>query len=227
MKYFNRKDFDRLIDRIGHLNIMTLEDSYDKHEGNIVNIRHDVDDDPKAAYDVAEIEFDMDIQSTYFILDTAPYWPNKVISDTHLTCFDSIKSFGHRLGWHNNFISRCARDGEARAIYDTVEVLRLLRKVAPITGTASHGDPLCHELKFLNYYMFRECPKLPGFENFDRQKWPLKEWGFDYEAYHTGHTHYLSDAGGEWNHEPLSYIEQFEREGGKLQINIHPQWWQL
>jgi hypothetical protein len=221
MKPFNRANFDRFMDRIKNMNIQTLEDTYDQPGGNIVNIRHDVDDDIMASFQMALAESELGIRSTYYILDSAPYWPREVWKYVEL-----IARFGHEIGWHNNAITRHLKTGTDISQCIS-EPLNVLRQYAPVIGSASHGDPLCHVKDFLNYNVFIGMNRNPKFPYIPPDQFDMEYFGLKYEVYHTGNTHYLSDAGGLWNHEPLSYIEQFEREGDKLQINIHPQWWQL
>jgi len=224
MKNFNRTDWMKLMNRIKHLNIQTLENSHDKTEGNIVNIRHDVDDDIHASFNMAQAENELGIKSTYFILDTAPYWPKDVQKYVEL-----IARFDHEIGWHNNAISNNIRTG--KGLFDCVcDALAELRKVAPVVGTASHGDPLCYEHGYLNYYLFglSRVNNLLNFPFIDTWKmFDLHNFGLKYEAYFTGHTHYISDSGGQWHQDNEEVIADFEKNGGKLQILLHPQWYQL
>jgi hypothetical protein len=224
MKNFGRNDWTKLMDRIKHLNIQTLEESHDKTEGNIVNIRHDVDDDIQASFKMAQAENEIGIKSTYFILDTAPYWPQDVAKYVEL-----ISRFGHEIGWHNNAISKHIRTGES--LFDCVcDALAELRKVAPVVGTASHGDLLCYERGYLNYYLFG-LSRVNNLQNFpfkgDWHSFDLHNFGLKYEAYFTGHTHYITDSAGEWNQNNEEIILDFEKNGGKLQLLLHPQWWTL
>jgi hypothetical protein len=230
MKPFNRKDWITLMEKVAKLNIRTLEESYDQHTANIVNIRHDVDDDIVASSQMAKLEQELGIKSTYFILDTAPYWQPK----GDMPDIDSILNYGQNIGWHNNAISKHLRTG--KSIIDCIsEPLRLLRQYGEVVGSASHGDPLCHHHRYLNYYIF-------GFESHDDfpnteirgNHYALSYFGLNYEAYFTGHTHYISDSGGvfygkigETKVTKEEALSDFEKNGGKLQILIHPQWWQL
>lgn len=221
MHTFDLEHFERLIERLKTMNIHTLEDSFGESKGNIVNIRHDVDNDLRASHTMAWLEKSLGVQSTYFILDTAPYWNSLTPGDIKM-----ITSAGHRVGWHNNALSVHYRTG--RELSECISIpLRKLRDACDVIGTASHGDPLCHDKGYLNYNVFKGMKPDDIFPLIPAWQFDLSEFGLAYEAYHTGQTHYLSDAGGQWNHKPFEYLDKFEREGGKLQINIHPQWWTL
>jgi hypothetical protein len=53
----------------------------------------------------------------------------------------------------------------------------------------------------------------------------MRDFGLDYEANSIGHTRSLSDTGGYW-HVPFAQLDdEFAREGGFLQLLIHPVWW--
>lgn len=221
MKPFNRSDWEKFMDRIKHLDIQTLEDTYDKPGGNVVNIRHDVDDDLVASRDMAYDEYKLCIRSTYFILDTAPYW-NQISKTGHLRLIHSA----HEIGWHNNAITKHLKTGKSLGQCIS-EPLKILRDICPVIGTASHGDPLCHEKGYLNYNAFREMFPHTKFPYIPDYQFYLYDFGLKYEAYHTGHTHYISDSGGAWQQDNNVVISDFERNGGKLQILLHPQHWQL
>lgn len=223
MKSFNRIDWERFMSRIKGMNIQTLEDSYDKHTGNIVNIRHDVDADIESSSIMAHLEFLNRIKSTYFILDTGEYWG---VLD-RMAEIHRIRLAGHNIGWHNNAVTRHLLTG--KPLIDCInDPLEILRKYAPVTGTASHGDPLCHKRGYLNYYAFGSCLKDDRFPNTEVGAYfALEYFGLKYESYHTGHTHYISDSGGAWQQDNEAVISDFEKKGGKLQILIHPQWWDL
>jgi len=146
---FDRLDFVRFLDLIKGLNIRLFADTYSETAGNIVNIRHDVDANIQAAVSMAKAEHEAGIKSTYFILDTAQYWRDKAALLRALG--DITAKYGHDIGWHNNFITRCYELSEVEAVDITRENIGLLRKFGPVIGTASHGDRLCHDYHYLNY----------------------------------------------------------------------------
>lgn len=221
MKPFNEIDWLDLMARLDRSRIELLRDS--KNKTGCINLRHDVDDDLEASVRMAELEHTHGIRSTYYFLNTAQYWLwgdlDRVVAH--------IASLGHEIGWHNNAISDHLRSG--RPLRTCIqEPINTLRRFAPVTGSASHGDPLCYDRGYLNYYIFKQCKLSDKFKpsiRFDR--FDMKEFGLDYEAYHHGHNHYISESGGEWAADYRGVIERWNKNGGKLQILIHPQWWNI
>ena len=220
MKTFSRNDWITLINKLDKSKIRLLRDTYNT-PGEMINIRHDVDDDIQSSVAMAEREALNGIKATYFILNTAPYWESPGLLDY----IKSIADMGHEIGWHNNAITENLKTGKPleQCIGDP---LATLRKVAPVTGTASHGDHLCHELRYLNYYAFYETKKNPAFTSMCGMVFSLRYFELEYEAYHTGHELYLSESGGTWGTEPDEVLSEFNKGGKKLQILIHPQWWE-
>jgi hypothetical protein len=109
-----------------------------------------------------------------------------------------------------------------------------------VTGSVAHGDRLCHTVGFINNEIFEECLR-PATHQPDRvleyadpagatrrlqlRQRPMADFGLDYEANYIGHTRYLSDTGGRWSR-PFGEVDAvFEREGGFLQMLVHPVWW--
>lgn len=222
----NIRDYDLLIGQLHGLTIQTIEDGIDTM--GVVNIRHDIDNDLSKAVKFARQEFTDDIKTTYFILNTAPYWEDKQgLKDAIFF----LQELGHRIGWHNNAIADNMVTGKTLENCIT-SPLETLRKYANVVGTASHGDPLCHTHGFINYYIWKGIPEHPGFPKYYWQKQNLEDYGMKYEAYFTGHTHYITESGGHWHQDNKTVIEDFklklnEGEKVKLQILIHPQWWTL
>lgn len=217
---FTRHDYIELIQQLDRDKIKLLKNTHRKQ--GCINIRHDVDDNLLATLDMAEFEYELGIRSTYFFLNTAPYWGDKTMDGV----VKMVASFGHEIGWHNNAITESITTGKSlqRCIADP---LSRLRQSAEVVGTASHGDPLCYVHKYLNYYAFSPCIINERFNGQHRGGFELKQFGLTYEAYHTGHTHYISDSGGNWQQQNGMVLKNFAQFGGKLQILIHPQWWKL
>lgn len=221
MKTFNGAQWSELMSKLDRSKIKLLKDSHGE-QGPIINIRHDVDNDLEASVRMADAEAISGIKSTYFFLDTAMYWHSPEFEQA----VNMIALWGHEIAWHNNAITAHLRTG--KHLFDCInEPLTRLRSIAEVTGTASHGDPLCYDKGYLNYYCFRESRRHPKFTNPDFTLFGLQDFGLDYEAYHTDHKHYISDSGGEWQQNNEAVMSAFLNTGSKLQILIHPQHWQL
>lgn len=190
--------------------------------GNGVILRHDVDENLNRAFKMAQLEHELGVFSTYFVLDTAEYWKE---TDTMLTIKRMQNDYGHEIGWHNNAITEYLRLKKPvkECIMDPLLALRSAG--IRVTTTASHGDPMCHEKNFINYNVFGF--KASGFTGYNGEMFPMEDFGLEVEAYHNRHTHYISDSHGRWNPDNDKILEKYMEHGGRLQILIHPEWWDL
>lgn len=71
---------------------------YDKKDGKIVILRHDIDMNLDCAVKFAEIEHDMGVLSTFFVLLKTDFY--NVASKKSRACIDRIKALGHEIGLH-------------------------------------------------------------------------------------------------------------------------------
>lgn len=180
-----------------------------------IAIRHDVDHSIVHAAKFAKWEAEHGINSTYFVLPTAPYWKQEETIEIALY----MQALGHEIGVHND--AHCAagrgervkggmQDGPLDEIamellYAWTVELRIAG--LDITGCADHGggEPS-------NVALWRE---------------PLNhtpaEVGLDYEAYELHHrgANYISDNRGGWR-APLEKVE-----GKQSHVLIHPCHWRL
>lgn len=220
MRKFKTINWIDLMSMIDRTQITLLRDTYNKPTG--INIRHDVDDDLDASLRMAELEAEHAIRATYFFLNTAQYWQSGQLD----SAVKIIASLGHEIGWHNNAITESIQTGKPliRCIQDP---LIRLRQYTTVVGSASHGDPLCHTLRYLNYYAFKECGRNDAFDFKVSNQLDMYRFGLTYEAYHTGFTHYISDSGGKWQQDNIDVAIDFQQHGKKLQILLHPQWWEV
>lgn len=188
-------------------------------------LRHDTDDDLQNSLLMAEIESSHGVKSTYFILDTAPYW--QPLDSSMWEKLRAIQDMGHEIGWHNNAVTAWIKDGKKNNLGHYIKTpLCLMRDNGlHVNLTAAHGDPLCYELKYVNYNCFGfTSPKLFGYEV---PVYDMKEFGLVQDAIHDPHTGYLSDSGGKWSADPLSVLIGWKTSKQRNQLLIHPQWWTL
>lgn len=194
--------------------------------GNGTVIRHDVDDRIDHSVRMAEIEHSFGVRSTYFILDTAPYWKedHKLWSKLR-----KIQDMGHEIGWHNNAVTAWYNDQRRHDLRHYIEQpLKALRIAGlNIRLTASHGDPLCYILEYVNYNCFGF--KSETLTRYNGAVYTLKEFGLVQDASHDPHTGYLSDSGGNWSLDPHETIMKWVEMAGKQrnQALFHPQHWQI
>lgn len=97
-----------------------------------VIIRHDVDRKIQNALDIAKIERNLGIVSSYYFRCPATY-DAKIISDIH--------DLGHEIGYHYEVLAEA--DGDfSRAIGIFEKKLSGFRKICEVTTICAHGSPL-------------------------------------------------------------------------------------
>lgn len=209
---FNRQAFEILMSYVAARNITF----FDKGPG--IMLRHDVDDNIERSVRMAEIEAEYNVKATYFILNTAPYWSRGWEQ------YRYIQSLGHEIAWHNNIITQWIQAGQQQSLdYLIRKVLNeFTRHDFIIRGSASHGDSLCYQHKYVNYEVFTIAPKV---NTLKYAQVNMADYALEYEAYFVGHNHYLSESGGKWRM-PVN-TDDLKNHELRTQILIHPQWWNL
>jgi hypothetical protein len=124
------------------------------HSGRpAVALRHDVDHDLDHALEMSFHENALDRKATYFILPTAGYWQDPRLLDKCL----QIQDFGHEIGLHLNLLTEWwagRTDGPEAALAKILDRLRAAG--LDVKGVSAHGDRLCYENHYINYWLFRE-----------------------------------------------------------------------
>lgn len=125
----------------------------DQQQSDIIALRHDVDHDLDMALEMAYWEQVHGFASTYYLLHTADYWSDPQLVEKAL----QIQDFGHEIGLHVNLLSQWMR-GEITDLAATLQkVLQPLRAAGvQINGLSSHGDKLCYQEGFINFWCFKE-----------------------------------------------------------------------
>lgn len=120
---------------------------------DLIALRHDVDHDIDVALEMARIEHDLGYRATYYLLHTAPYWNTPEFFDKSL----ALQEYGHEVGLHVNVLSEWASGSIDDPGARLAELLASLREAGiAVSGMASHGDRLCYEIGFINYWCFAE-----------------------------------------------------------------------
>jgi hypothetical protein len=201
--------------------------------------RHDVDHDINTAFEMAKMESDMNIFSTYYILHGSKYFNNN--------CFDimmKIQDMGHEVGIHNNVLTHCLTfGGDPQVVFNKVYEFFNGIGINQFT-TSSHGAKLCREKKYRNYDIFVQCNA--GYDKFRNsiEGIPIHMVNLPHyklsEAYFIPYDYYLSDSGGKWHKWPhgsdewdgrirdrpvLDNIFLEIRKHAKVQVNTHPCYW--
>lgn len=215
---FNKKNYIELLEKIKP-HLVGFETP-----GDGIVLRHDVDERLDRAFDMARLEFECGIRSTYFILDTASYW-KYCDADMYKTILLIQNAYGHEVGWHNNAITVYYRSHQPIREVIELPLYALRRAGLTIRGTASHGDPMCHERNYINYNVFGF--KANPWDGYNGETFKLEDFGLTYEAYHNGQTGYISDSHGRWTDDNDVKLWLFFEQGGRIQLLIHPEWWDL
>ncbi len=249
---YSFKEFCKKLSDNAELNCISMNKYLrlkDKKE-KFMLIRHDVDHDIWTAKKMAVIETENNIQSTFFILHTAPYFRNNV-KQTMKICRE-IQSLGHEIGLHNNLITSFFKNN-TDPYRELCELMNLFKKEGiSISGTAAHGSRFIQNInksldknsiiKYANYFVFSEIYKnklmlikdkiLPPDLIFNNIKLKLpcinmNDFDLQYEAYFIHFDKYVSDAGRKfWSvgNDPLKEINNLSN-GDVLQCLLHPIWW--
>ena len=96
-------------------------------------VRHDVDRKPVNALEMAELEQDLGVVSTYYFRKKPTTFKPDIIR--------KIAEMGHEIGYHYESLSD-ARGDVKRAIELYEQDLTAFRKIVPIKTTSMHGRPL-------------------------------------------------------------------------------------
>ncbi|MEZ5773317.1 MAG: hypothetical protein R3D33_01005 [Hyphomicrobiaceae bacterium] len=125
----------------------------DRQAKDVVALRHDVDYDIDVALEAAHWEWKAGRRASYYILHGAAYWDDPRLIDKCL----QLEDYGHEVGLHVNLLAEWwsgriddVEGGLARLID------RFRSAGIRLTGIAAHGDRLCYEAGFTNYWPFAE-----------------------------------------------------------------------
>ena len=98
-----------------------------------VILRHDVDRKPENALDLARIEADRGVASTYYFRTIDKTFEPELI--------DEIESLGHEIGYHYEDVDRS--DGDVEEAHRSFEThLERLRREVTVDTVCMHGNPL-------------------------------------------------------------------------------------
>jgi len=214
---------------------------------NTLLVRHDVDHDIDHALKMAREEHKAGIQATYFLLHTAGYFDySEMLAEQCRILVD----LGHEVGLHNNAITAWMQSEKNETMTEIIEKpLNFLRNCGiTVQGTSSHGDPLCYKHDYVNYEVWKECPREPKNPDLGYPRFSLNDFGLTYEAYFLKRDAYLSDSGGMWrgilrpepdtdfsvdqNGSPEIDAKRFvaafnECPRAILHLLVHPIWWRI
>jgi UDP-N-acetylglucosamine 2-epimerase len=168
-----------------------------------VLMRHDIDISLEAALHLAEIEFQMQIQATYFFMVRTEFY--NVFSRDGSAIIGKILDLGHHLGLHFDcaaYASDAGTDELATACRREAQLLESWFD-RPVSAVSYHRPSL---------QVLSGNPALSA------------PWLHTYQSLFTGPITYLSDSRGCWrNGGPLA--SEAMRKSTPLHILVHPIWW--
>jgi len=224
MKDFTLESYKELLKTILNqgYQVQTLENFISNPAQKTIILRHDVDRKPQNALEMAYIEKEFNIQSSYYFRMVPESFNPDIIN--------KIISLNHEIGYHYENLSH-AKGNYEKALNDFEKKLKILRKFYPIKTMCMHGSPMS---KWDN-----------------RKLWEIndyKKYGIVAEPYFDldfNKILYITDASRTWNNDIVNLRDKVKTnynfsfstifdiinlfEKGKLpkkvMINIHPHNW--
>lgn len=164
---------------------------------NSILLRHDIDFDCELAYEMAIIESQKSIVSSYFFLLSSNSY--NLFSKTNMNYVKQISSLGHDISLHFD-----------STIYDNIEIglrheIEVFEKLFSVKiNTISLHRP---SKEFFGLHLF------PNIQS-------------TYEKRFFNEISYFADSGGLWRYgSPIQSSAFFEKKS--MQVLIHPIWWQI
>lgn len=217
------------------LSVDEFQDSLDSGKVMIA-MRHDVDAHPFKAMEMAVLEEQYGIKSTFYMLATAYYsgkFKNKEFKrfECMEKVYQELSKGGHEIGIHNDLLTVMIDKKMNPYDFNKEELSFYSRLGISVVGSAAHGSGIARET-VPNYEIFSDFAQSETIsylgEEYEIGKYSLAEFGYSYEAYHVNDLHYYSESGAEWNvgsTENLINVLKQSNVGDRIQILTHPVWW--
>jgi hypothetical protein len=203
LERFDYDTYRRLLELLRRTNVNVTFEDFPLCDNSIryFILRHDVDFSPEAALRMAELEANMGIRASYFVLLSTPYY--NLLSEQYLDFPRRLLDMGHEVGLHYDV--RIYRAFGRYSLLETLEAHScLLTKLSGkrVKSIAMHNPSVSGEDPFRN----------------------IKEFINAYDDQYTKHIMYLSDSCGAWRDEAVSVFESCHIPH-RLQLLIHPLFW--
>jgi hypothetical protein len=204
----------------------------------VVGLRHDIDVHPFKALEMADIERHYNFRATYYVLATAEYYGT--ITSAGVTRFPEMDYVYHELvdrganiGIHNDLLTIMIQYHLDPLLFNLGEIAHYDSIGIHIVGTAAHGSEIAKATGTSNFEMFSDFARKDSVRYMESSypigSYSLREYGFEYEAYHVPYNLYFSESGGAWK-DPNGFAGVIEKikaskPGDRIQILTHPVWW--
>jgi hypothetical protein len=176
-----------------------------KSEESIILWRHDVDFSVHRSLELAKIEQDEGVRSTFFIYLHSEFYNVFELEVTH--CIREIIKAGHEIGVH---FDPAYYEGKIKSYEDLEDLLsyekRLLEEIFKI------------EVKVFSFHN----PDIGDWLKFDDEI--IAGMVNTYSHHFKNNFGYCSDSNGYWRYEQLVDVLE-KREQSQLQVLTHPGWW--
>ena len=194
---FTFKKYKILLDTLQRqgFSFQTLEQFIENPKEKVVILRHDVDRLPNNAFQMAELEHNMNIHSSYYFRNGRRIFKHDIIH--------KIVELGHEIGYHYENMDTCKGNIE-KSYEDFLENLERFKKFYPIKTICMHGSPLS---KWDN----RTIWEVYNYKKLNIIAEPY--FDIDYNS-----VFYITDTGRKWNNETSSVRDKVKT---KFDIKIH------
>jgi len=164
---------------------------------NAILLRHDIDFDVGKAHEMAKIEYDIGVTSTYFFMLRS--YSYNLLEKENIDKINNIKSLGHEISLHFDPV-----------IYDN-DFIGGLKLELSIFEKIFSCEPQCISFHRPTSY----------FLNMDT---PINNINHTYQSTYTKRIKYISDSQGQFKYDhPLTCNEFKNRK--TIHLLIHPIWW--
>jgi hypothetical protein len=201
-KSFTYDSYKKLLELLASKNVnlcfadFPLSVDYDRY----FILRHDVDYSPEASLRMAEIEAEMGVRASYFVLFSSPYY--NLFSDEYCAIPRKLIELGHDVGLH----------------YDS-SILLMLEMGNPV-------DYFSKQIEMLTQLTGKKVKTIAMHNASFYKDDPLKNIGLvnAYAGQYTKEIAYFSDSCGAWRNEAVQAFNTGNIPA-RLQILIHPFFW--
>jgi len=196
---FKKKNYIKLLNEISkndYIFILAKDCKKNFVKNNKIILRHDIDFDTSFAVDMAKIEYDNQIKSTYFFLMRDVFYD--LYSENTFNDLMKIKQYGHEIGLHINPHNYLNKKNKLKLLKDDLNYFKKFYKIK------------------LNSISFHQ-PSVYKFKDLD-----IKFKFSSYNKILMKHFKYFSDSSMKFDYKGL---KNFLATKHNIQLLIHPIWW--
>ena len=193
-----------------------LRDTLEGEARPDVMLRHDVDHQLDKALHFAELEAELGLSATYYLLPPGDYKKSKNYygrllfgrnwrSGALKAAVRKLTAMGHEVGLHTDLVQMASLTGRMPQDLLAEELAWLRKAGADVIGTAAHGSAFARRNDFVNYEIFEGLARngkpvgraiMDGGPQIKLHSLRMADFGLRYEAYHLPRGISLSDSGG-------------------------------